>query len=325
VKKALITGIFGQDGSYLCELLYEKGYAVHGVTRRGHSENSEKIQKHLLSKSVSPELHYCDLYKYKEIEGVINKVRPDEIYHLAAKHFSSEMSSGENDRSLYMDNVSATFNILSAVYNHQKNTKVVIAGSCLMFDGVDVYPQSENMSYKTVSFYGLAKITENNVAVFFRNKGVFVSMAILYNHESPRRSEHFVTKKIVKNLVKIYEGKQESFELGSLDSVKDWGYAKDYAKGIWKMTQETSPMDYILATGEKRKISDFIEIAASGLGISDWRKCIILSDNLLKRNIEISLVGDASLARKNLKWENTISFKQLVSLMVRNELSGSLD
>jgi|SaaInlStandDraft_6_1057023.scaffolds.fasta_scaffold11417_1 GDPmannose 4,6-dehydratase len=325
MKIAIITGIFGQDGSYLCEILTKKGYEVHGMIRRNKSPNSEKIQKYLTSKSVSPVLHCCDIYQYEEVFQVIKKVNPDEIYHLAAKHYSSEMSSCKNDRLLYKDNITATFNILSGVKEYNKNIKVVLAGSCLMFDGSNISPQSETTLYKTISFYGLAKITEQELAKFFRNMGVFVCMAILYNHESPRRSSKYVTKKIISNLVEIYNGKRDNFSLGNLNTIKDWGYAKDYAYGMWLMAQADCSDDYILATGIKKTIKNLIDKVANELELGDWKGCIVIDEKLLKRKVGVPLIGDYSLAKKVLGWEPKIGFEQLVKLMVKCELHKSLD
>jgi GDPmannose 4,6-dehydratase len=324
-KKAIITGIFGQDGSYLCEILTKKGYEVHGIIRKNKSSNSEKIQKYLTFKSIVPIIHYCNIYKYEEILKIIKEINPDEIYHLAAKHYSSEESSSEKDGLLYLDNVTATFNILSSVNEHDKNIKVVLAGSCLVFDGSVVSPQSEITPRKTKSFYGLAKITEQELSVFFRDMGVFVCVAILYNHESPRRSSNYVTKKIIHNLIKIHNGNKSFFSLGNLDAVKDWGYAKDYAYGMWLMAQLDSSDDYILATGVNKTIKDLVDAVSNELGINNPSDYIKIDKNLVKRNISVPLVGDYSLAKKNLGWSPKTCFEQLVKLMVECEMSDSLD
>jgi GDPmannose 4,6-dehydratase len=325
MKKAIITGVFGQDGSYLCELLVNKGYEVHGIIRDKSSTNSVRIKQHLSSKSTSLTIHCCDIYNYNELIKVIKYIDPHEIYHLAAKHFSSEKSTNENDRLLYKDNITATFNILSAVKEYKSNIKIILAGSCLMFDGSNITPQNEMTPYETISFYGLAKITELELAVFFRNLGLFVCVAILYNHESPRRSPNFVTKKIVSNMVKIYRGEQEYFNLGNLDAIKDWGYAKDYVYGLWLMTKIDKPMDFILATGISRTIKDFIHAVSKKLRFDDWRNCVVVNKEIIKRNVKTQLIGDASQAKKELGWAPCISFYDMVGLMVECELSGSLD
>lgn len=325
MKKAIITGIFGQDGSYLCEILFEKGYEVYGIVGGNPSKNSEQIRIYLASKSIKPKICLCDIYQYDEVSEVIRNIKPDEIYHLAARHYSSEMSSYANDRLLYLDNVTATFNILSALKEYKSSAKVILAGSCLMFDGSDTLIQDEKTPFQSISFYGLAKISEQKLAEFFRNMGVVVSMAILYNHESPRRSSKFVTKKIVRNLVQICNGEKKNFTLGSTDVFKDWGYAKDYAYGMWLMAQMDKPSDYVLSTGMKRTIKDFINLASVELGIDNWTKHVKIDEKLIRRRNTSHLVGNSSLAIEKLGWNHTVNFEDLVTLIVQSELSKTLD
>ena len=325
MKKALITGPFGQDGSYLCELLTEQGYEVHGIARKPLSGNSESIKNYLASKSIEPIVHYCDLNNYDNVKDIIKQVKSNEIYHLASTHFSSELSTENSDQLLYLNNVSATFNILRAANKVHQGVKIVVAGSCLMFDASDISPQNENTLFKTKSYYGLAKMTENQLVMFFRHKGMHVSMAIFYNHESPRRHNSFVTKKIIKNMVLVNRKKINSFDLGNLHNIKDWGYAKDYIYGVWLMAQQPEPDDYIFSTGKGHTIRDFIERTASVLDISDWQQYIKIRPELVVRQLDIDLVGDSSRAEQQLAWKHSISFNQLVELLVKNELSGQLD
>jgi len=325
MKRAIITGIFGQDGSYLCEILIEKGYEVYGIVGKDSSKNSGQIKLYLANKSIKPKVYSCNIYHYDEVFEAIRKIKPHEIFHLAAKHYSSEMSSYANDRLLYLDNVTATFNILSAIKECKYSTKVILAGSCLMFDGSNTSLQDEKTPFQSVSFYGLAKIAEQKLAEFFRNMGVFVSMAILYNHESPRRSSNFVTKKIVRNLVQICKGEQKGFSLGSIDVIKDWGYAKDYAYGMWLMAQVDTPAEYVLSTGTKRTIKDFIDLASKDLGIDNWTDYINIDKKLLRRSNNLHLVGNPLFAKEKLGWNHTMKFEELVSLIVQCELSESLD
>jgi len=326
-KRALITGIFGQDGSYLCELLSKKGYEVYGIEKTPLSNNAVKIKDHLKSKKVSPKLLNCDLYSYDDVFKTINKIKPNEVYHLAAKHFSSQ-SKGSNDNTdikLYQDNVSATLNILNALYKVSPISKCVLVGSCLMFDASSEKKQSEKTQFKTISMYGLAKIAEYYLGKYYRNKGMHVSMAIFYNHESPRRSEDFVTKKIVMSMVKIKKGEIRTFELGNLDAVKDWGYAKEYVYGLWQMSQMKRPDDYILATGIKHTVKDFVVEAANVLGIDNWRKYVSINSKIINRNISSKLIGIPHKAINKLKWKPKVGFKDLVKIMIKKELNGSLD
>ena len=324
-KKAVITGIFGQDGSYLCEILNKKGYEVHGIIRKNQSANSEIIQKHLALKLIIPIIHYCNIYAYEEVLKTIKEINPNEIYHLAAKHYSSEKSTYKKDNLLYLDNITATFNILTSVNEYNKNIKVVLAGSCLVYDDSNVSPQSEITPKKTVSFYGLSKITEQELAMFFRNLGVFVCVAILYNHESPRRSPNYVTKKIIRSLIEIYNGEKEFLSLGSMDTIKDWGYAKDYAYGMWLMSQLDDPDDYILSTGVKKTIKNLVYAVSSELGIKNISNYIKIDRQLVKRSVSVPLVGDYSLVKQKVGWSPKMSVERLVNLMVECELSNSLD
>jgi len=325
MKKALITGPFGQDGSYLCELLTEHNYEVHGIVRESLSENSECIKNYLALKCIELNVHQCNLYDYDEVENIIKEIEPCEIYHLAATHYSSENSLKNIDQSLFINNVSATFNILKAADILNLNVKIIVAGSCLMFDASDITPQNENTQFKTKSYYGLAKITENKLVRFFREKGLNVSMAILYNHESPRRNKSFVSSKIVKNMVYVARKEIKSFYLGNLYTIKDWGYAKDYVYGIWLMAQQKDPGDYIFSSKKGHTILNFLEQTAKVLDIFDWQQYVKIKPDLVVSELNIKLIGDYSYAEQKLDWKHSKSFNQLVELMVKNELSGQLD
>lgn len=326
-KTALITGVLGQDGSYLYEFLVDKGYEVYGIAKKNLSSNSEKILQYLELKGYKPRIIKCDLYSFNDVIKTVEKIRPDEVYHLAATHYPSQTSrTGDNvDRKLFMDNVSSTYNLLSSLSKVAPEARCVLAGSCLMFDDVDESPQSESTSFRTKSMYGLAKITENNIGQYFRDKGMHISMAIFYNHESPRRAENFVTKKIVKNMVSVKLGKIRNFELGDLDAVKDWGYAKDYVRGLYLMSSQPTPRDYIFATGRGHTVKDFVEVASNVLNIPDWQKHVRVNSEIISRRITAKLIGEPRLAEKHLAWRRTIEFHGLVQLMVENELQGKMD
>jgi len=325
MKSVLITGIFGQDGSYLCEMLLSKGYEVHGIVRQPLSANSTAIQAHLKSKAVLPILHYCDLSDYDKILSILIFVRPVEVYHLAARNLSSERSTPESDQALYKANLLATFNLITALRESVPDARLLLAGSCLMFDRCASSPQDSRTPFETGSFYGLAKVSESLMAKFFRAQGMHVSMAIFYNHESPRRSLNFVTKKIVNNFVQVTKGKQNSFSLGNVDNVKDWGYAKDYVNGMWLMGQQEIPRDFVLATGRPKTIRHFVETVARELDIVDWRHYVKIDPEVVTRDLGVTLVGDPTEAEEMLGWNHSVSFEGLVSLMVSNELEGSLD
>lgn len=330
-KRALITGVFGQDGSYLAEILTEKGYEVHGVEKPHLGTHAEMLRRLLLNKKVDPILHSCDLRSPTEVRKLLETVRPDECYHLAAVHYSSQATEEERlavERDLYDMNVNSTLNLLSAIRSVTKETRFVLAGSCLMFEAATDSPQSEITPYATNSIYGLSKVAAAKLVTFFRTlHGSHGSTAILYNHESPRRSEMFVTKKIVANLVKIKKGVQTSFELGDLSTVKDWGYAKDYAEAMWRMSQQKAPSDYVLSSGTKHTVQDFLLRAAERLGVND-----VLSTIQIRQRPQTPaavstapLIGDSAYARHQLGWTPTVDFDGLVNLMVENEMRGELD
>ena len=321
-KTALITGIFGQDGSYLAELLTSKGYSVYGIVRPGLSANSLKIKQYLRKNNIKPCEIIVNLENYEELKTILFKIAPDEIYHLAATHQSSQ--DGMNENILYIQNICAASNILAAGRECPKNVKILLAGSCLMFDNSKTRKQNEKTSFNSNSLYGLGKIAENKLARYYRSKGLFVCNAILYNHESSRRADNFVTKKIVKNMVDLKKGKIKNFPLGNLDAQKDWGYAKDYAHAMWLMMQEKTPEDYILATGTLHSVADFINICAQILEIEDWQRHIRLDKNIIARKIKATLTGNSEKARQKLGWKHSLNLKELVKLMISNEMNNDL-
>lgn len=329
MKKALITGIFGQDGSYLAELLSLSGYEVHGIVRVPLSSHAEMIRVYLEAKGIRPTLHKCRLSNLSETMELIKRLQPDECYHLAATHFSSQ-ARAKSDRlqnvAVYNDNTGAALHLLSAFAEASPHTSIVLAGSCLMFSDSDQSPQNEMTPFASSSLYGLSKIAMTQLGAYFRSEcGLHVSTAILYNHESPRRQKDFVTKKIVSNLKRIKEGVIAKFELNNLHSVKDWGYAKDYAAGMRLMARFDMPTDFVLATGVGHTVEDLVYIAAERIGISDWRSVVKVSTPTLPIHPFIPLIGDPSLAVRCLEWEHSMTFENLIDLMVEAEINGSLD
>lgn len=326
-KRALITGIYGQDGSYIAEILKDKGYEIHGIVQENLSSNSIKIKEYLNVNNIFNFEHIVDLNDYSSLKNILIKINPDEIYHMAAIHVSSESgkNSINNEAQLFNKNVNATLNILSICSEYLKNVKIVTAGSCLIFDNSKTLIQDENTVHASSSMYGLAKITELNLVKHFRSKGLHVSTAILYNHESSRRKNTFVTKKIVENLVAIKRNKKTSFVLGDIEVEKDWGYAKDYANAMYLMAQHSVARDYVLSSGVLVSIKSFIELAAKCLKISDWRECIIIDNGLITRKHNTTLCGDSSLAKKELNWDvKNTRIEEIVNTMVQNELHNKL-
>ncbi len=326
MKKALITGIYGQDGSYLCELLTHKGYEVHGIARSSLSIQSEKNKKVLLDQGICPEIHTIDLYDYDEMKELLLRIKPDEIYHVAAFHVSSE---GVKERQQYYDtvlfnsNITTVSNILSICMEYLKKTKVFTAGSCLMYDATDCDKQDESTEFCSDSLYGLAKITENQLVAYYRRRGLFACTGILYNHESARRQSQYVTKKIVENMIAVKSGQKETFQLASLDAEKDWGYAGDYAYGMYLMLQAKEPRDYVLATGEMHTIRELVEICAEYLGLQDWQQHIEIDPNVVNRKVQCRLCGDSSKMEKELGWKRMCNFRTMIENMIKETIRYS--
>jgi GDPmannose 4,6-dehydratase len=340
MKKALITGITGQDGSYLVELLLEKGYEVHGIIRRSSSFNTERID-HLYqdqhTKNNTLFLHYGDLSDGSNIARLLKTINPDEIYHLGAQsHVRVSFDIPE-----YTADVTGlgTLRLLDAIRETGIRTRFYQASSSEMFGKVMESPQTENTPFYPRSPYGCAKVYAYWIAKNYRESyGLFACNGILFNHESPRRGETFVSRKIVKGLTKIKLEVQDKLYIGNLEAKRDWGYAKDYVEGMWLMLQQSEPDDYLLATGETHTVRELVEETAHNLGINlIWQgqgieevgidtasgKTIIEIDPRYFRPSEVDLlIGDYSKAKEKLGWEPKIKFKQLIELMVEDELKS---
>lgn len=334
IKKALITGITGQDGSYLAELLLEKGYQVHGVIRRSSTFNTSRID-HIYEDAHSPDwklhLHYGDLSDGSNLNRILEKVQPDEIYHLGAQsHVRVSFDLPE-----YTGDVTGlgTLRILDAIRDSGIKTKFYQASSSEMFGKAIELPLKETTPFHPRSPYGCAKVYAYWVTKNYREAyGIFASNGILFNHESPRRGETFVTKKITRGLSRIKLGKDDMLYLGNLDAKRDWGYAKDYAYGMWLMLQHNEPDDFILATNEAHSVREFVEEAGKHLGFNIiWKgvgknekgvdkktgKTIIRIDPRYFRPAEVDILrGDYSKAKNKLGWEPKTKFKDLVKLMI---------
>ncbi len=317
VKKALVTGITGQDGSYLAELLLEKGYEVHGIIRRASTFNTARID-HLYQdphiNGVRLFLHYGDIADSTNLIKLLYGIQPEEIYHLAAQsHVRVSFDIPE-----YTGDVTglATVRILEAIRETGLRAKFYQASSSEIFGKVLEVPQSETTPFYPRSPYGAAKVYAYWITVNYRESyGLFGCNGILFNHESPRRGETFVTRKITRAVPQIKAGLQDKLYLGNLDAKRDWGYAKEYVEAMWLMLQQDEPEDYVIATGETHSVREFLEEAFSYAGL-DWRKHVEI-DKRYYRPAEVDLlIGDASKAKKKLGWEPKTKFKDLVHLMV---------
>jgi len=324
VKKALICGITGQDGSFLAEFLLAKGYQVHGLVRRASTFNTERLDSIYADpheQSARLYLHYGDVTDSSGLRHVIERVQPQEIYNLAAQsHVRVSFDQPE-----YTGDVVATgtLRLLEAVRDYIQNTGHPIrfyqAGSSEMF-GAAKPPQSEATPFYPRSPYAVSKVAAHWYAVNYREAyGLFISNGILFNHESERRGETFVTRKITRALTRIQLGLQEKLFLGNLDARRDWGYAADYVEAMWMMLQAAEPGDYVVATGESHSVREFLEAAAERCQV-DW-KSVVETDPRYLRPTEVDyLVGDSSKSRKKLGWQPKVSFQELVHLMVDHDL-----
>lgn len=316
-KRALITGITGQDGSYLAELLLGKGYEVHGIIRRASTFNTGRID-HLYKdphiNGVHLFLHYGDIADSTNLIKLLYRIKPDEVYHLAAQsHVRVSFDIPE-----YTGDVTglSTIRILEAIRETGVASKFYQASSSEMFGKVHEVPQRETTPFHPRSPYGAAKVYAYWATVNYRESyNLFACNGILFNHESPRRGETFVTRKITRAVARIKAGMQDKLYLGNLDAKRDWGYAKEYVEAMWRMLQQEEPADYVIATGETRSVREFLTEAFSHVDL-DWQNYVELDEKYLRPAEVDLLVGDATKARNELGWQPNVTFKELVRLMV---------
>jgi GDPmannose 4,6-dehydratase len=316
-KRALITGITGQDGSYLAELLLEQGYEVHGVVRRSSSVNRTRID-HIRDEKLPLSLHYGDLTDASSINRLLREVKPDEIYNLGAQSHV-KVSFDVPEFTAETAGLGA-LRLLEGVRDSGISPRFYQAGSSEMYGLVRETPQKESTPFYPRSPYGAAKVYAHWICVNYREAyGMFVCNGILFNHESPRRGENFVTRKITRGVAAIKMGLTDKLALGNVEAKRDWGYAKDYVRAMWMMLQQEKPDDYVIATGETHTVREFCEVAFAHAGL-DWKKYVVV-DPLYMRPTEVDLLlGDASKAKNLLRWEPTTKFQDLVKLMVDADL-----
>ena len=319
-KKALITGITGQDGSYLSRLLIEKGYEVHGTIRRSSTINTYRIDD-LISKhsdSGKLKLHYSDLLDSSSLNALVQTVLPDEIYNLAAQ--SHVMVSFQNPMFTTQTGTIGSLSLLEAIRHSEKNIKFYQASSSEMYGGKSREPLNEDSVFDPRSPYAVSKVFAHNMTKMYRDSyDLFCVNGILFNHESPVRGQTFVTRKISRALGRIHLGIQEKLTLGNLDASRDWGYAGDYVEGMWKMLQHKEPDDWVLATGETYKVKDFLQTAFNLLDL-DWEDYILTSKKYLRPNEVEYLLGDYSKAKEHLGWTPETSFNKLVEKMINADI-----
>jgi GDPmannose 4,6-dehydratase len=315
MKKAIITGITGQDGSYLAEWLLQHGYAVHGIVRRASTENFERIA-HLEGRLT---LHQADLLDQLSIIDVLREVRPDEVYNLAAMSFvptswKQPVLTGE------FTGIGVTRMLEAIRLLDPKGVRFYQASSSEMFGKVRETPQTETTPFYPRSPYGVAKVYGHFITVNYRESyGMFCCSGLLFNHESPRRGREFVTRKVTDGVARIKLGLARDLRLGNLEASRDWGFAGDYVKAMWMMLQQPRPDDYVVATGETHSVRELVEVAFACVGL-DWTKYVV-QDPALTRPAEVDmLVGDASKARRVLGWKPEVDFPGLVRLMVEADV-----
>ncbi len=320
MKCALITGITGQDGSYLAELLLSKGYEVHGIVRRVALEDpTHRLWRinHLLEKI---NLHAASLESYASIFGVVEKIKPDECYHLAAQSFVTY--SFEDAFSTLNTNINGTLFILSAIKEKAPACKFYFAASSEMFGKVKETPQNEHTPFHPRSPYGISKVAGFDLTRNYRESyGLFACNGILFNHESPRRGFEFVTRKITSAVAKIKLGYGSDLYLGNLEAKRDWGFAGDYTYAMWLMLQQDTPSDYVIATNETNSVKEFVEKAFGYAGIN-WKKHVVIDDKFYRPAEIQSLKGDYRKGKKELGWEPKITFDELVKMMVDADLEN---
>jgi GDPmannose 4,6-dehydratase len=318
LKKALITGITGQDGSFLAEFLLEKGYEVHGLVRRVALEDPERRLQHLNHIRDKIHLHSGSLESYASIFRIIAQVNPDECYHLAAQSYVSY--SFDDEFSTINSNINGTHFVLSALKENCSGCRFYFAGSSEMFGNAERSPQNEKTPFHPRSPYGISKVAGFYLTQNYREAyGLFACNGILFNHESERRGFEFVTRKITNAVANIKAGLQENLRLGNLDARRDWGYSPEYVRAMWLMLQQDTPQDYVIATGESHSVQEFVQEAFAAADLN-WEDHVVV-DRLLYRPAEINeLRGDSSKARQELGWCNEVEFKQLVQIMVKADL-----
>jgi GDPmannose 4,6-dehydratase len=340
MKKALITGITGQDGSYLAELLLDKGYEVHGIIRRASTFNTQRID-HIYQdphdENVKLKLHYGDMTDSSNLSRLVEKINPDEIYNLAAQsHVGTSFEIPE-----YTTDVDAmgTLRLLDAIKESEVDCKFYQASTSELYGKVKEIPQTEETPFYPRSPYAAAKLYAYWIVKNYREAyDLFAVNGILFNHESPRRGKRFVTRKITRAVARITKGKQNKIYLGNMNSKRDWGYAKDYVKMMWMMLQHDTPEDYVIANGETHTVREFVEAAFSHVDVEiEWQgkgvdekgidkdtgKVLVEVDPKYFRPTEVDLlIGDPSKAKEELGWEPEVKFKELVQLMVQSDLEA---
>lgn len=319
-KKALITGISGQDGSYLAEFLILKGYEVHGLVRRIALENQDSRFSRIghLIRDQKISIHYGDTTDYPTIWRLIASIKPDEVYHLAAQ--SQVKISFEDEFNAFESNTNSTHYLLSAIRELKPDCRFYFAGTSEMFGNAKQSPQSEETPLNPASPYAISKAAAFHLTKMYRQAyGTFACSGILFNHESPRRGFEFVTRRITSSVAKIKNGLEKELKLGNLDARRDWGFAPDYVEAMWLMLQQAKPDDYVVGTGESHTVREFMELAFDLAGL-DSQKYVTTDSNLLRPIDVHELRADSAKAKRILNWQPKVKFNDLVRIMVQSDM-----
>jgi GDPmannose 4,6-dehydratase len=324
MKKALITGITGQDGSYLAEYLLGLGYEVHGLVRPNAEPEEDRSFWRIQEIKDKLFLHAGNLEDYSNLEDIVRTVQPDECYHLAAETFV--FNSLEDESAILKTNTQSTHHLLLSLKNHAPDCRLFFAGSSEMFGQASESPQDENTPFNPRSIYGVSKVIGHDLIRYYRDHlGLFACTGVLYNHESPRRGERFVTRKITSTAVKIKLGMETELRLGNIEAERDWGYAGDTVTAMHAMLNANQPDHYVIATGKAHTIQNFLERAFGELDL-DYEEYLIIDEEFYRPKEEVPLVGNAGKIRAQLKWEPKVSFENMVREMIQSDLEyfGSL-
>lgn len=318
---ALITGITGQDGSYLAELLLEKGYEVHGIVR--HIANIQEDRYYRIKPLLSKiSIHFASVEDYPALLDIVQKVKPTECYHLAAQSFVAD--SFKYEFSTMNTNVNGTHYMLSLIHQIVPGCKFYFAGSSEMFGKVSSFKQNEKTLFNPVSPYAISKVAGFELTKYYRETfNMFAVSGILFNHESPRRGDQFISKKIVSAVAKIEKGVEDTLRVGNIEAIRDWGYTPDYVRAMWLMMQHSNPDDFVIATGTTHSVKEFLDIAF-GLADLRYQDYIVIDEKLYRPNDVHYLCGDYLKANYFLHWEPTVKFEEMIKIMLEHERESLL-
>jgi GDPmannose 4,6-dehydratase len=319
-KVALITGITGQDGSYLAELLLAKGYKVHGVVRARKDDPDGYASENIANIKNHPDLmlHGSNIVDAKQMADIFNYVRPDEVYHLAAQ--SNTVISFNNEWTTFETNTRSTVVLLSLIRDYKPDARFYLAASSELFGDAIESPQNELTAFNPNSPYGISKVASFNITKLYREKhSLFACSGICFSHESPRRAKTFVTRKITSTVAEIKFGLANELRLGNLDTRRDWGFSGDFVSAIWSMLQQVEPSDYVIGTGTNHTIREFVEMAFAFVGL-DWRDYVVSDPEFYRASETNPWLADIAKANKDLGWRPNVDLKELVAMMMKNDV-----